>query len=102
MAMKFNGSLKELKAALAARGVEGGWQKEPNGVRMMRHRSGFNLHFSKTTGTVWLDGKHDAVSYFQPRIGIILGRQGQTEALRRPDERQRDCHASEHDDDLPW
>ena len=54
--IRFTGMRDELEMLLFAHGIRGGWRDEPNGVVMMRHQSGANLHWSSTTGRLWVDG----------------------------------------------
>lgn len=71
--LKFTGTHPELKKLLAKHGICGTWYPEPNGVHMMRYRSGANLHWASTKGTVWIDGKRSAAARLEWRVGDALG-----------------------------
>jgi hypothetical protein len=70
MSMRFTGTLKALKSLLAGNGVYGSWEDEPNGVHMMRCPSGGIMHWSKTRGTLWCQGRNGP--RLAKRIAVIL------------------------------
>lgn len=72
MKMKFHGRRRQLAAKLATHGVRGRWQKEPNGVRMMRCDDGANLHWAKGSGSIWLDGKREPREHLARQVAAAL------------------------------
>ena len=60
MTLKFDGTLNDLQAAMHDFGMDGRWEKEPNGVHMLRIEGGVNMHWASTTKTVWFDGCEQA------------------------------------------
>lgn len=60
MAMKFYGSLERLKQLLDRHDILGSWERECNGVHMMRCPDGSNLHWASGSKSLWIDGKDKA------------------------------------------
>jgi len=56
MALKFHGSLDDLKARLEPLCLDGEWESQPNGVWKFKCKDRAGLLWSQTKGTVWFDG----------------------------------------------
>lgn len=56
MALKFHGSLDELKHCIEPLGLDGDWEEQPNQVWKFRCRDRAGMLWSATKGTIWFDG----------------------------------------------
>ncbi len=57
IALKFMGSIYDLRQLLRTNNLIGRWEDEPNGVFMWRSNKGGNLHWASTTKSVWFSGQ---------------------------------------------
>jgi len=65
MAIKFNGSIDELKGRLAPLDDDGDWEAQPNSVWKYRSKDRAGMLWSETQGTVWFDGPGPAKANLQ-------------------------------------
>lgn len=72
MSTKFNGSLEELKAKLAALDLGGEWESQPNGVFKLRTKDRAGLLWSQTKGTIWFDGPPPAKAALAHKVEPFL------------------------------
>ena len=56
MSLNFFGSFRDLKGLLKRNGIDGRWEKKPNGVKLLRRHNGSVLSWSSTQGTIWCQG----------------------------------------------
>lgn len=72
---KFRGTFDELRQALAACGIRGQWEEQPNGVFMLRCVCcfyGANLHWASGSKSVWCDGKAESKAELEKRLIAML------------------------------
>ncbi|ODP39760.1 hypothetical protein [Sphingomonas turrisvirgatae] len=72
MKLKFHGTLAELRDLLAAYDIHGRWEAKPNGVHMMRHIGGGNVHWANGSKTLWLDGTFIGKAQLAARVETAL------------------------------
>ena len=56
-ALKFTGSIQDLRQLLLTNHLIGCWENQPNGVFMWRSSDGGNLHWASTNKSLWFSGK---------------------------------------------
>lgn len=69
----FNGTLEDLKAAVAATGIDGAWEDKPNKCWKYTTRERAGLNWSETKGTVWFDGPAESRAAFSAAVEAVLG-----------------------------
>ena len=72
MSSKFNGSFEELKGRIAALGLDGDWEKQPNGVWKFKCRDRAGMLWSETKGTIWFDGPGPAKAVLEGKVEGLL------------------------------
>lgn len=72
----FMGSLSDLQRAVWLARLPGTWDPEPhNGCRSFRYQFGGRVHWSSTTGRIWVDGPSEAKCVLQRFVeDLVRGR----------------------------
>lgn len=71
-AMKFHGSLDDLKRRLEPIGLDGEWESAPNSIWRFKCRDRSGMNWSENKGTVWCDGPAAAKSVLQKKVEAVL------------------------------
>jgi predicted nucleotide-binding protein len=69
----FNGNIDDLKAGVAATGIEGAWEEKPNACWKFTARDRAGMNWSSTKGTIWFDGPAGPKATLSAAMEAILG-----------------------------
>jgi predicted nucleotide-binding protein len=69
----FTGTIDDLKAGVAATGIEGVWEEKPNQCWRYKAKGGAGLNWSATKGTLWFDGPDVPKNQMIAAVDAILG-----------------------------
>lgn len=95
-AMKFHGTLEELKRKVEPLGLDGDWEAQPNDVWKLKCRDRSGMLWSVNKGTVWFDGPNAAKAALTARIEAALT-DGATPAVAPADGTIFVVHGRDHD-----
>lgn len=70
--LKHEDSLAELEKRFATRGFSGEWTRPNATVHRLRLENGVGIHWCESTGTIWLDGPHQARRQVAEAIEALL------------------------------
>ena len=71
--MKFLGEKTDLEARFDAVGLIGDWQDKPNSVLRFLLKSKVGVNWSRTKGTIWIDGPNDEKPAVEALVQNALG-----------------------------
>lgn len=72
MAVKFHGSLQELKDRLLPLDLQGEWEEQPNSVWKLKCKDKSGMLWSTTKGTVWFDGPQMQKTGLSQKVESLL------------------------------
>lgn len=72
MAIKFHGTLQDLKDRLLVLGLDGDWEELPNSVHKFRSKDKAGMLWSMTQGTVWFDGPQNQKTNLASKVEAAL------------------------------
>jgi predicted nucleotide-binding protein len=70
---KFVGSIDDLKAGVAATGIEGTWEEKANQCWKFTAQDRAGMNWSSTKGTIWFDGPAEAKTQLTAAVDAVLG-----------------------------
>jgi hypothetical protein len=76
---EFHGTIDDLKAGVAAAGLEGTWSERPNYCWKFTSKNRGGLNWASSTGKIWFDGPDDPKRQLSDAVEAALG-----VGLRRP------------------
>ena len=86
MKLKFIGDDKKLEKCVSRTAIDGQWRELENRQKQYLTDDGAVLNWSKSTGTVWFQGKELAIPKLKRAFVKVATKSGLLEAEREPDD----------------